>query len=114
MAFTQSQIGAWLAAAREARGLTQNQAAVAVRKDPGLISKWERGDKRMSAESFLALVKLYDAFQPLRRLLAGEPFDDRPDYIRIAEKHGMQVAEGSPEPPGLERDVTKKPRRKGA
>lgn len=36
-----------------------------MKKDSGLISKWERGTLRMSATSFLELVKLYGAAQHL-------------------------------------------------
>lgn len=72
MALTQSQIGVWLAAMRERKGLSQAEAGQRLRKDGQQISKWERGEKRMSAESFLTLVQLYDAQTDLLALLRSK------------------------------------------
>lgn len=58
---SQSQIGKWLAEAREDAGLSQRIAAEALNTDAGTISRWERGVMPMSAEKFLALVLLYKA-----------------------------------------------------
>jgi transcriptional regulator with XRE-family HTH domain len=70
MAPTQSQIGSWLAEIRELREMTQKQAGDFLQKDPQQVSKWERGEKKMSAESFLALVQLYKAQKELVTFLA--------------------------------------------
>jgi transcriptional regulator with XRE-family HTH domain len=69
MPLTQKQIGAWLAGRREAAGMTQMDAAAKLGKQSSLLSKWERGQLRMSAESFLELVQLYDVARDLVKWL---------------------------------------------
>lgn len=97
---TQSQIGKWLADRRIAAGLTQMQAAAAVDKQVGLLSKWERGELRMSAESFLELVLLYRSVDEMSALL-------RPNAAPV-----RRVAE--PEPPGASRPLTRSASAKAA
>ena len=65
---TQSQIGKWLAAAREKAELSQSAAGRAIEKDGQQLSKWERGEREMSAVSFLALVQLYGGREAIKRL----------------------------------------------
>lgn len=91
---TQSQIGKWLADRRIAAGLTQMQAAAAVEKQVGLLSKWERGELRMAAESFLELVILYRAVDELTSLLQPKAAPAR----RVAE----------PEPPGYSQPLPRR------
>lgn len=68
---TQHEIGQWLAEVRERAGVTQAAAGRHLLKDGPQISKWERGEQRMVAESFLALVVFYKAEQALVNQLAA-------------------------------------------
>lgn len=70
MAVDQVHLGKWLATMRERAGLTQAQAAARLEKGEGMLSKWERGALRMSAESFFACVVLYGAVAELPSVVA--------------------------------------------
>jgi len=61
MAITASQIARWLRQQRDAAGLSQGEAAKKAGLNSDAISKWEREEKGIMAESFVALVLAYDA-----------------------------------------------------
>lgn len=56
-----SQIARWLRFARERAELSQGGAALVAGLSPDAISKWERGEKGIMAENFVALVIAYKA-----------------------------------------------------
>lgn len=55
----QSQISEQLRAAREAAGLTQQEAAELLGVDSQSVSRWERGERRIRAETFQRALKVY-------------------------------------------------------
>lgn len=61
MAVTASQIASWLKAQRSRTGLSQGDAAKLAGVSSDAISKWERGEKGIMAENFVALVLAYNA-----------------------------------------------------
>lgn len=61
MAVTASQIARWLRIQRENRGMSQGDAAKVSGLSADAISKWERGEKGIMAENFVALAIAYDA-----------------------------------------------------
>lgn len=82
MAVSASQIARWLKRERERVGLSQTQAAQAAGLSPDAISKWERGEKGIMAENFVALALAYDAdvrtvteILPARRVAEPAPLD---------------------------------------
>lgn len=70
MAITASQIANWLRVQRGRAGLSQGEAGKKAGLNPDAISKWERGERGIMAENFVALVLAYDVDV---RSIEGEP-----------------------------------------
>lgn len=82
---TQADIGKWLARARKAKDLVQQEAATAIGVDKQTVSDWETGRYRMTAEDFLKLVLLYEA--DVLELLARK-------YDPTSRSSGTQASHG--------------------
>jgi transcriptional regulator with XRE-family HTH domain len=66
------RVAQWLVDARKAAGMTQAQAAHAISTTVTSVSRWETGIHPLTAEAFLALVRVYGAGKRLASLLVAQ------------------------------------------
>lgn len=93
MAVSASQIAQWLREQRERAGLSQTEAALRAGLSPDAISKWERGEKGIMAENFVALALAYGSDLTSMRNVAPH------DYAEIVRAPDRRVAEPAPARP---------------